>query len=98
VDLRRRYDIKPLNLALLTDGEPNEKFEEIRDIIVDATRELKENHAGKKQIGLQLCQIGNDAEAVTFFKKLDNLIKAKYSLDRDVSRPTQKVCAKLNVI
>ena len=58
----------------------------IRKMIVDIAHELDSDRAEKTQIGIQFCQIGNDPAAHTFFKYLDDRLKGKHKLKRDVSK------------
>lgn len=62
-------------------------FRMIRKLVVDVAHALDEEGAEKSQIGIQFCQIGNDAEAHAFFKYLDDRLKGKWKLKRDVSEP-----------
>ena len=60
-------------------------FRLIRKEIVDVAKKLDAQNAMPKQVGIQFCQIGNDEEATAFFKFLDDRLKGKYKLSRDVS-------------
>ena len=62
-------------------------FRLIRKGIVDVAKKLDEEGADPGQIGIQFCQIGNDQEATEFFEYLDDRLKGKYKLSRDVSCP-----------
>ena len=62
-------------------------FRLIRKEIVDVAKKLDAQNAMAKQVGIQFCQIGNDEEATAFFKFLDDRLKGKYKLSRDVSSP-----------
>lgn len=96
-------NFKGYNLIILTDGEPNEEFEDPDDIsdredakcnsaayrlirkkIVEMARALDEAQAERTQVGIQFCQIGNDELAHKFFRYLDDKLKGRYKLDRDV--------------
>lgn len=57
----------------------------IRKKIVDTAKNLDETNAARNQIGIQFCQIGNEDNVEEFFNYLDNEIKGKYKLKRDVS-------------
>lgn len=57
----------------------------MRKMIVDIAQELDDERAERNQIGIQFCLIGNDPEAHTFFKYLDDRLKGKWKLKRDVS-------------
>lgn len=57
----------------------------IRKKIVDMARALDKAQAEPTQVGIQLCQIGNDEGAHAFFRYLDDELKGKYKLGRDAS-------------
>ena len=57
----------------------------IRKEIVKMARALDNAHAGRTQVGIQFCQIGNDEGARAFFRYLDDKLKGRYKLGRDVS-------------
>ena len=99
-------DFKYYNLIVLTDGEPNQEFENESDIsdkedakknraafrlirkkLVEVAKKLDEQDAEPGQIGIQFCQIGNDDDVTDFFEYLDNRLKGKHNLNRDVSNP-----------
>lgn len=56
----------------------------IRKKIVQIARELQKVRAERTQVGIQFCQVGDDEAASSFFQYLDNRLKGKYDLDRDV--------------
>ena len=60
-------------------------FKLIRRRIVDMAKKLDEVDAERKQVGIQFCQVGNDKDATEFFQYLDDRIKGKNNLHRDVS-------------
>ena len=60
-------------------------FRLIRKKIVNVARYLDEAEAERGQVGIQFCQIGNDAAARQFFNYLDNRLRGKWTLGRDVS-------------
>lgn len=62
-------------------------FRLIRKRIVEVAKKLDEVEAEPGQIGIQFCQIGNDHEATEFFEYLDDRLKGKHKLGRDVSDP-----------
>ena len=66
-------------------------FRLIRKKIVTVAKKLDEVDAEPGQIGIQFCQIGNDQEATAFFEYLDDRLKRKHELDRDVSKVSNKV-------
>lgn len=74
---------KGLNLIVLTDGEP-EKGQNVEGIIVKFAKKLERMEAPPLQVGVQFVQIGGDKEAAEFLRSLDDDLKEKYELDRDV--------------
>lgn len=105
--LSNDMNFKGYNLIVLTDGEPDQEFEDpheisdrddarvtsaayrlIRKRIVQVARELQQGRAERTQVGIQFCQVGDDEAATSFFQYLDNRLKGKYDLDRDVGLRT----------
>ena len=64
-------EVKPLNLIILTDGEPDD-MELLDRAIVGAARKIQELGARDRQIGIQFVQIGEEDEATRFLKRLDD--------------------------
>ena len=62
-------------------------FRLIRKRIVEVAKKLDEEDTEPAQVGIQFCQIGNDDDATRFFQYLDDRIKGKHNLKRDVSCP-----------
>ena len=60
-------------------------FRLIRQRIVEIAKKLDEVDAERKQVGIQFCQVGNDEDATEFFNYLDDRIKGRNNLRRDVS-------------
>lgn len=56
----------------------------IRKKLVQIAQSLQKAGAERTQVGIQFCQVGDDQEASSFFQYLDNRLKGKYDLDRDV--------------
>ena len=95
-------DHKRYNLIILTDGEPDEEYDEdedptdttkpafklIRKKIVEHAKRLDSDEvdAEPNQVGIQFCQIGKDKDARVFFEFLDDRLKGKEKLGRDVSK------------
>lgn len=63
-------------------------FRLIRKRIVEVAKKLDDVEAEPGQVGIQFCQIGNDRDAAVFFEYLDDRIKGKYKIGRDVSKIT----------
>ena len=81
---------KGLNLIVLTDGEP-ESGQKVEDVIVKYAKKLETISAPPFHVGVQFVQIGGDEAASIFLKSLDDDLKAKHGLDRDVSFPTREM-------
>ena len=60
-------------------------FRLLRKRIVEVAKKLDKEEAEPAQVGIQFCQIGNDEDATRFFQYLDDRIKGKNNLGRDVS-------------
>lgn len=81
---RGNRNIRGLNLIILTDGEPDED-QDVANVIVEFTKELKEASAPRDHVGIQFVQIGGDEAASEFLRGLDDDLQNKHNLDRDVS-------------
>jgi len=64
---RDKGEAKPVILAIITDGEPNDQQAVIRSI-VNLTKKLKT----REEFGIQFIQIGDDPLAHAFLKRLDD--------------------------
>ena len=60
---------KPMNLIVITDGESNDPVDAV---IVDMAKRLDKIGAAAWQVGIQLFQVGNDAEATKYLQELDD--------------------------
>ena len=88
---------KGLNIIILTDGEPD-KCQGVADVIAKFAKRLEELEAPLRQVGIQFVQIGGNKEAADFLAMLDNELKEKYGLDRDVSTHGGTSSSKLTLI
>lgn len=79
-------DIKGLNLVVLTDGEPDPD-QDVEGVLKEYATALKTEGAHRFKVGVQFVQIGGDENARKFLKFLDDELKAKHKLDRDVCSP-----------
>ncbi|CAE6395265.1 unnamed protein product [Rhizoctonia solani] len=61
--------IKPLNLIVITDGEPTDDPE---GVIIAAARRLDAGNFSLTQVGIQFIQVGDDKHASKALKELDN--------------------------
>lgn len=62
-------DIKPLNLIVITDGEPTDDPE---SVIIAAAKRLDAGRFSLTQVGIQFIQVGNDKKASKALHELDN--------------------------
>ncbi|KAI4131099.1 MAG: hypothetical protein LQ338_001420 [Usnochroma carphineum] len=83
VRYRRDPDIKGLNLIVLTDGEPD-PGQDVEEVLKEYATALKDAGAHRFKVGVQFVQIGGDERARKFLKLLDDELKAKHKLDRDM--------------
>ena len=60
---------KPLNIIVLTDGEPSD---DVESVIIAAARKLDKLDAPAWQVGIQFFQIGQDEQARRHLKRLDD--------------------------
>ena len=64
---------KPLNIIVLTDGEPSD---DVESVIIAAARRLDRLDAPAWQVGIQFFQIGQDEHARMHLKRLDDELDA----------------------
>ncbi|KAF8314737.1 hypothetical protein DL93DRAFT_2125638 [Clavulina sp. PMI_390] len=69
--------IKPLNLIVLTDGEPSDDPE---SVIITAARRLDSRHFPLAQVGIQFVQIGDDPNAAEALKELDEALAGTHGI------------------
>ncbi|KAG8775847.1 hypothetical protein FRC12_001236 [Ceratobasidium sp. 428] len=72
--------IKPLNLIVVTDGEPSDDPE---SVIVAAARRLDAGNFPITQVGIQFIQVGNDVWASKALRDLDNNLSVRNNV-RDI--------------
>ncbi|KAK4046556.1 hypothetical protein OIV83_006008 [Microbotryomycetes sp. JL201] len=70
---------KPMNLIILTDGEPD-RGESPEPVIVETARSLEQMRMPPYQLGIQFVQIGSDDEAARFLQSLDDDLREKYGI------------------
>ena len=80
---------KPLNLIVLTDGDATDK-KSTEKLLKDTAERLDRMWAPSFQIGVQFVQVGDDASAGKYLKRLDDRLKTEYNV-RDVSWPLNRV-------
>lgn len=79
-------DVKPINLIVITDGEPTDNP---RQAIVPAARELEQLYAPSYQIGIQFFQIGSSKDATRALRELDDGLKEEGIRDIVDTTPCQ---------
>ncbi|CAE7226219.1 unnamed protein product [Rhizoctonia solani] len=72
--------IKPLNLIVITDGEPTDDPE---SVIVTAARRLDAGQFSLTQVGIQFIQVGDDKSASKALKELDEHLHEDHNV-RDI--------------
>ncbi|KAG8726064.1 hypothetical protein FRC11_000904 [Ceratobasidium sp. 423] len=72
--------IRPLNLIVVTDGEPSDDPE---SVIVTAARRLDAGQFSLTQVGIQFIQVGDDKSASKALEKLDNNLRENHNV-RDI--------------
>jgi len=82
---RGRDDVKPLNIVVLTDGEPTDDPE---SVIVAAARRLERLDAPLSQVGIQFLQIGDEKGAREALEELDDDLSAIWGV-RDMVDTTR---------
>jgi len=70
---------KPKVLICITDGRPNSSLD-VENSIVQLAKRLDDVKAPLYQLGLQFLQIGTNAKATEFLRKLDDDLKGKYKI------------------
>lgn len=81
---------KPLNIVVLTDGEPTDDPE---SVIVWAARKLESLNAPLHQVGIQFLQIGDEEGAREALEELDDALADVYGI-RDMVDTTRYVGAR----
>lgn len=83
----KRVPVKPLNILVLTDGEPTDDPE---SVIVSAARKLEMLNAPLHQVGIQFLQIGDEEGAREALEELDDALEGVYGI-RDMVDTTRYV-------
>lgn len=77
--------VKPLNIVVLTDGEPTDDPE---SVIVDAARRLDRLNAPLHQVGIQFLQVGDEPGAEEALRDLDDALVGVHGI-RDMVDTTK---------
>lgn len=85
IDFQNDRQTKGLNIIVFTDGDPS-PGQDVEGVILKYAKELENLRAPSWKVGIQFVQIGNDPKAAAFLQGLDDNLKEKYELDRDVSK------------
>lgn len=67
--LKRKADLKPLNIIVITDGVPSDDPEAV---IIKAAKKLDRLDVPAWQVGIQFFQVGNEQGAAEALKELDD--------------------------
>ena len=70
---------KPILVAFITDGQPDDK-DHVKRSIVSATQKMDKD----EEIGISFLQIGNDADATAFLQELDDELVSKRGAKFDI--------------
>lgn len=81
---------KALNVIVITDGQADDE-EEVENYIIKVARKLDQLEAPAGHIGIQFVQVGDDEQATTFLKRLDDDLKKIDPPVRDVGFLSQFV-------
>jgi len=76
---RRNKGIKPLNVIVITDGEPTDP-DRLEKNIVKCARELDAMGANDRQVGVQFFQVGSDEAATESLDELDNALVEEHNV------------------
>ncbi|PLW13441.1 hypothetical protein PCASD_20527 [Puccinia coronata f. sp. avenae] len=71
--------VKPMNLIILTDGEPD-RGQDPEQVIVEIGRYLDSQRFPLNQLGISFVQIGSDPDATRHLIALDDDLKAKHRI------------------
>lgn len=69
IEIKGVDNVKPLNIIVITDGEPSD---DVESTIRMAVRKLEKADAPAWQIGIQFFQVGNQAGAAAALRELDD--------------------------
>jgi hypothetical protein len=76
---QRDKTIKPLNVIIITDGEPTDP-DRLEKSIVDCARQLDRLNAPDRQVGVQFFQVGSDDAATESLEELDNALVEQFHI------------------
>jgi len=76
---KKNKKIKPLNVIVITDGEPTDP-DRLEKNIVKCARELDAMGANDRQIGVQFFQVGSDESATDSLEVLDNALVEEHGV------------------
>ena len=71
--------IKPLNIIIITDGEPSDPYK-LKKCIVECAKQLDQMQAPDRQVGVQFFQVGNDDTATESLEELDNALAEEFRI------------------
>ncbi|KAF2843760.1 hypothetical protein M501DRAFT_924766 [Patellaria atrata CBS 101060] len=67
--------VKPLNIIVITDGQPSHGYEP-DEVIIETAQRLRKYEARPWQLGIQFIQVGNNKAASEELRRLDDELKA----------------------
>ncbi|PWW80067.1 hypothetical protein C7212DRAFT_158589 [Tuber magnatum] len=76
---KKNKGIKPLNVIVITDGEPTDP-DRLEKNIVKCARELDAMGANDRQVGVQFFQVGSDEAATESLDELDNALVEEHNV------------------
>ena len=76
---RQDRTVKPLNIIIITDGEPSDPYK-LKKCIVECARQLDWMQAPDRQVGVQFLQVGNDDTATESLEELDNALAEEFRI------------------
>ncbi|KAF5334162.1 hypothetical protein D9758_014817 [Tetrapyrgos nigripes] len=74
---QRSGHAKPVNVIVITDGDPTDNVE---NVIVNAAHRLQRSQVPERMIGIQFVQIGDDPDATQALKELDTALEQRWNI------------------
>ena len=76
---KKNKKVKPLNVIVITDGEPTDP-DRLEKSIIRCARELDAMGANDRQVGVQFFQVGSDDAATESLEELDNALVEEHGV------------------
>ncbi|THU82330.1 hypothetical protein K435DRAFT_691249 [Dendrothele bispora CBS 962.96] len=74
---QRMTPVKPINIIVITDGDPTDNVE---SVIVNAAQRLHRSQVPDRILGIQFVQIGDDPKATQALRELDSSLEHRYQI------------------